>query len=127
MKKIARSSPPTPMASTDYCVIKCVIKGVSVICFGVTGRYASTTSRLTQKTLPNNIKQQMIYDNAGRLTSLIYKASNDTIIEQLDYEYDARGQRTSITTQGSYPVAHDVPIAASYNTANRLTTLTLRG
>jgi len=84
-------------------------------------------SRLTQKTLPNGILQQMLYDNASRLTSLIYKASNNQIIEQLDYQYDARGQRTGMTSLGSYPVARDTPITATYNVANRLTTLTLKG
>lgn len=84
-------------------------------------------NRLTEKTLPNGIKQQMVYDNAGRLTSLVYKSAGNAIIEQIDYGYDARGQRTSMTTLGVYPPARDTPIEANYNGANRLTMLTLKG
>jgi RHS repeat-associated protein len=95
---------------------------------GQSTRYAwDAASRLTEKTLPNNLKQQMVYDNAGRLTSLIYKSAADAIIEQIDYGYDNRGQRISKTTLGTYPVVRDTPIEASYDSANRLTSLTLKG
>ena len=79
-------------------------------------------SRLTQKTLPNNIKQQMVYDDA-KLVPLRDKAANNTVLEQLDYAYDARGQRISKTTLGAYPIAREAPIQATYNAANRLTSL----
>ena len=52
---------------------------LTVTCQAQTTRYGwDAAVRLTQQTLPNAIKQQMVYDNAGRLTSPIHEASNDT-------------------------------------------------
>ena len=55
-------------------------------------------SRLTKKTLPNGIVQDFIYDDASRLTRITYKkADNVTIIDQIDYEHNNRGQTTIIS------------------------------
>ena len=69
----------------------------------------------------------MTYDAAGRLTQLSYKTSANAIIEQLNYTYDARGQRISSSSLNAYPIARDTPITAIYNQANRITSLTLKG
>ena len=68
----------------------------------------------------------MVYDDA-KLVPLRDNAANNTVLEQFDYAYDARGRRISKTTLGAYPIARDTPIQATYNVANRLTSLTLVG
>jgi RHS repeat-associated protein len=80
-------------------------------------------SRLTQKTLPNGIRQVLTYDDASRLTQIQYLRTDGGIIETVSYTYDANGQRTA-KSQGLASVA-ETPISAAYDTANRMTSVTL--
>ncbi len=82
-----------------------------------------TASRLTSKTLPNGIRQEFTYDDADRLLTLTYRKTDNSVLEQLAYSYDAKGQRLT-KSSGTTSVA-ETPITALYDTANRLTTLTL--
>ena len=86
-------------------------------------------SRLTKKTLPNGIVQAYAYDDASRVTNITYKkADNVTVIEQIDYEYDARGSRTKRSTLSNPTNApQETPYAASYDVADRMTAITLKG
>lgn len=49
------------------------------------------------------------------------------MIEKITYSYDAKGQRLSRTTLNNYPEAKETLIQASYDNANRLTQLKLKG
>jgi RHS repeat-associated protein len=81
-------------------------------------------SRLTQKTLPNGIRQVLSYDDANRLTRLQYLRSDGSVIETIDYAYDANGNRISKALGiGSVP---ETPFTALYDEANRMTQITLR-
>ena len=82
-----------------------------------------TASRLTSKTLPNGIKQEFTYDAADRLLTLTYRKTDTSVLEQLAYSYDAKGQR--LTKSSGTTSVPETPITAVYDTANRLTTLTL--
>jgi RHS repeat-associated protein len=82
-------------------------------------------SRLTSKTLPNGILQELAYDDADRLLSLTYRKTDNSILEQLAYSYDAKGQR--LTKSSGTTSVPETPITAVYDQANRLTTLTLTG
>jgi RHS repeat-associated protein len=80
-------------------------------------------SRLTAKTLPNGIRQEFAHDDADRLLSITYKKPDTGIIEAIAYTYDAKGQRLTKTT-GTSGVP-ETAFTASYDAANRLTSLTL--
>src|SRR6266513_524862 len=79
-------------------------------------------SRLTQKTLPNGIRQVHAYDEANRLLSITYKRTDESVIEVVEYTYDANGQRTVKT--GSAGV-QDSTFTAGYDAGNRMTSITL--
>ncbi|MBL8484428.1 MAG: RHS repeat protein, partial [Rhodocyclaceae bacterium] len=91
---------------------------------GDTTRYAwDAAGRLTQKTLPNGITQNHGYDEADRLTDIAYRQPDGSLIERIAYSYDAAGQRIARSING--PASPETPIAATYDVANRMTTLTL--
>lgn len=79
--------------------------------------------RLTRKTLPNGVTADHTYDGANRLLSITYRGTNGVQIERIDYTYDARGMRTSkaLVTGGVIP---DTPMTASYDAADRMTSVT---
>src|SRR5262249_59052103 len=81
--------------------------------------------RLTLKLLPNGIKQELAYDEVNRLQSITYKNPDDTLIEAVSYGYDAVGRRT-VETRGTSPLA-DTTFTASYDEADRMTSITLTG
>jgi RHS repeat-associated protein len=89
----------------------------------ITSYVWDTASRLTLKTLPNGIRQQHVYDDANRLLSITYLRTDDTVIEQVSYNYDANGQRT-VKTSGTQNL-QETTLAASYDAANRMTSITL--
>jgi RHS repeat-associated protein len=80
-------------------------------------------SRLTQKTLPNGISQGFVYDDANRLTRIQYARADGTVIQSIDYSYDANGQRT--TKRNDIATQQETPFNAAYDLANRLTQITL--
>ena len=80
-------------------------------------------SRLSGKTLPNGIGQSLTYDDANRVTQLQYTKLDGTLIETIDYTYDANGQRLTKTSGASR--AQETPFTATYDAANRMTSLTL--
>lgn len=94
----------------------------------ITYRGAATTyewdavGRLTRKVLPNGIVQSIGYDDLDRTTSITYSRPDGSTVEAVSYTYDARGQRTTRTT-GSAEVP-ETPFVASYDEANRMTSVT---
>jgi RHS repeat-associated protein len=74
--------------------------------------------------LPNGIQQSLSYDAASRLTELHYTKADNGTVEKFSYTYDPAGRRISKTTtqDRSNP---ETPISATYNSANRMQTLSL--
>ena len=101
---------------------------LSITQSGVNGTQTTTytwdaASRLSEKVLPNGVHQVMDYDDANRLVAITYKKTDDTVIEQVSYAYDANGQRTA-RSSGS-PALQDTAFTATYDDANRMTSITL--
>jgi RHS repeat-associated protein len=76
------------------------------------------------------ITQRNGYDSAERLAQIRYIKAEGTaselLIEQIDYGYDANGRRTSKTTLNDHGVgAGETPMSATYDAANRMTSVTL--
>ncbi len=84
-------------------------------------------SRLAVKTLPNGIKLEYTYDDANRVTAIAYKKTDNSLIEQITYLYDARGSRTRRTTLNTYPEVRETPFVATYDAADRMSSITLKG
>jgi RHS repeat-associated protein len=98
----------------------------SVTLRGRTTTYSyDAAARLTRKILPDGIQITYTYDDVNRLTSISYAKSDGTAIETVNYAYDAAGQRISKAT-GS-PSRQETPIAATYDEANRLTSIVMNG
>lgn len=81
--------------------------------------------RLIERTLPNGLTVTYQYDVANRITSITYQKPDNTFVEALTYGYDAGGQRIQ-RAQGT-PSQQETPFTASYDEANRLTSITLAG
>ena len=79
--------------------------------------------RLTQKTLPNGMTQAFEYDAANRLLSIAFRKADSTPIEQIQYAYDANGNRTEKRLGGDS--LRETGFDATYDEANRLTRLTV--
>ena len=76
------------------------------------------------------VTQRYGYDALERLAQIKYVKAEGTaqeqLIEQIDYGYDAKGQRTSKTTLNNNGMgASETPMTATYDTANRMTGVTL--
>jgi len=98
----------------------------SVTLRGRSATYAyDAAGRLTEKVLPNGIRGTYQYDAADRVTSIAYAKTDGTPLETVAYAYDAAGQRSAKTLGG--PGLAETPFAATYDEANRLTSLTLGG
>jgi RHS repeat-associated protein len=82
--------------------------------------------RLVRKSMPNGIEARYAYDAADRLTQIAYLRSSGGLIEQIDYTYDANGQRLARSAIGEAGNA-ETPFTASFDAANRLTQITLKG
>lgn len=101
---------------------------LSIVQTGVNGTQTTlytwdAASRLTQKTLPNDLRQQLDYDDANRLLSITYRKSDDSVLERIEYTYDANGQR--VLKASGTPALADTPFAASYDAANRMSAIIL--
>ena len=77
------------------------------------------------KTLPNGIRQELTYDDADRLTAILHTNPDGSTVDAITYSYDANGRR--ITQTSGRNALPDTPFSAVYDTADRLTTLTLTG
>jgi RHS repeat-associated protein len=77
----------------------------------------------TRTTLANGATVDYSYDDAGKVTAIVYKTSGGTLIGDLQYEYDASGRRSSM---GGSLARMNLPAAdvtdASYDAADRLLT-----
>ena len=88
--------------------------------------------RLVSKTLPadltqgnaTGITQSYNYDAADRVTQLKYTKSDGTVIDQIDYTYDAAGQRISKSMLNGNSVP-ETPMTATFDAGNRMQTITL--
>lgn len=106
--------------------------------YDATGRLASHTDRdgrvttyahdgagrLIRKTLANGIRQHYTWDAASRLTRIEYLKDDDSLIERIDYAYDANGRRIAKTRLDGSSVP-ETPFTAEYDAADRLTRITL--
>ena len=81
--------------------------------------------RLASKTLPNGINVAYQYDAADRVTGIAYAKPDNTPLETVSYAYDAGGQRIQKTLGGS--AVAETAFSATYDEANRLSSITLNG
>ena len=108
--------------------------------YDTAGRLASRKVQAGNQAEPNTtwITQAYGYDNLERLSQIKYTKAQGTptaggstslseqLIEQIDYGYDAAGQRTSKTTLNANGTgANETPMRASFDAANRMTSITL--
>ena len=61
---------------------------------------------------------------ADRLSQIKYTKSDATLIDQIDYTYDAAGQRISKTMLNGSS-APETPMSATFDAGNRMQTITL--
>jgi RHS repeat-associated protein len=79
-------------------------------------------NRRTQTTLPNGMTVNYGFDDAGRLTSIIYKNPQGTQIGDLNYRYDAAGRRMGMGgTFARVSLPDSTAVDALVDKANRLT------
>jgi RHS repeat-associated protein len=94
---------------------------------GQTTSYSyNAAGRLTTTTLPNGIVQTRSYDLASQLTSIAYTEPGGAPIETIRYVYDANGRRISKTSSSSSS-AQETAFVATYDDADRMSAITLRG
>jgi RHS repeat-associated protein len=91
-----------------------------------------TAARKVQAgTVTDLVTQRYAYDTAERLAQIRYLraggTSQEQLIEQIDYGYDAKGQRTSKTALNNSGMGGaETPMTATYDAANRMTGVTLQ-
>ena len=99
----------------------------SIVHAGQTTSYVyDVAGRLTSKTLPNGIVQTLSYDDASRLTAITYSQPGGAVVETISYTYDANGRRLS-KTSASNSTAQETPFTATYDDADRMTSVVLKG
>jgi RHS repeat-associated protein len=81
--------------------------------------------RLSSKALPGGITQTYQLDGASRLTQIQYK-NGAALIDQLDLQYDAEGNIVKKKFL-NHSLKQDGPLIASYDAANRMTSVNLGG
>ncbi len=93
---------------------------------GQTTTYAwDSEGNLESKVLPDGIVQSFEYDATGRITRLQYAKADGTVIEAIAYTYDAKGNR--LTRTSGVASTQETPMTATYDAANRMTSITLTG
>ena len=82
--------------------------------------------RITDVNYPNGIRELRTYDDAGRLSSLIYKNSSDANLITYHYTRDGHGNPTEIKETGTLEPVLDLPLKEdyTYDKDNRLTETT---
>jgi RHS repeat-associated protein len=78
----------------------------------------------------DQVTQRYGYDTAERLARITYLravgTTSEQLIEQIDYGYDAKGQRTSKTALNNSGMGGaETPMSATYDAANRMSSVTL--
>lgn len=91
------------------------------------GRLAA---RHAQAGTSGKLTQRYGYDQAERLAQIKYLRNEgqagEQLIEQIDYSYDAKGQRTAKTTLNNHGAGgSETPMTATYDAANRMSAVTL--
>lgn len=91
------------------------------------GRLAA---RHAQAGAAGKLTQRYGYDQAERLSQIKYIRAEgqpgEQLIEQIDYSYDAKGQRTAKTTLNNHGAGgQETPMTATYDAANRMSAVTL--
>ncbi len=76
------------------------------------------TGRITQLVYPNGVKKIMNYDVAGRLSSLLYKDSNDVNLITYSYTRDAQGNPVEMNETGTLEPSIDLPLKVDYTYDN---------
>lgn len=61
-----------------------------------TYEYDNNTNNLIKKTLPNGVFTAYSYDTTKRITDVVNKKSDNSIISSHHYEFDANGNRTQV-------------------------------
>jgi RHS repeat-associated protein len=98
---------------------------------GNTATYSyDAAGRLIEKVLPNGLKATHQYDAADRVTSIAYTKPQPApaapvAVETISYGYDVAGQR--IQKGVGAGSLQETPFSATYDAANRLASITLRG
>ncbi|MFZ0035171.1 MAG: RHS repeat-associated core domain-containing protein, partial [Sedimentisphaerales bacterium] len=79
--------------------------------------------RPTQLANPSGVKENRTYDNAGRLSGLAYKKSDNTALIGYSYTRDGQGNPTNVNETGTLSPNPVLPLKTSYNydSDNRLT------
>jgi RHS repeat-associated protein len=86
---------------------------------GITWDYAvDGAGRITEVNYPNGIKELRSYDNAGRLSSLVYKNSSDANLINYSYTRDAQGNPIEIKENGTLEPVLNLPLKEDYTYDN---------
>ena len=80
--------------------------------------YDQIANRLEKITLPNGVTTEYIYDASRRISRVISKEPDDSLISSYDYAYDANDNRTQIIEVAS---SGSITIDYQYDPINRLT------
>jgi RHS repeat-associated protein len=100
--------------------------------FDAAGRLASRSSQITAAGVAEpSVTQRYYYDEADRLSRIEYLQNaglpSEQLLERIDYTLDARGQRIAKTTLNNHGTGvNDTPMTATYDSANRMQSITLR-
>ena len=103
---------------------------ISTYTYDAAGRLSSKTLPAAANTPANaqniiqGITQTYTFDVADRLSQIKYAKSDATLIDQIDYTYDAAGQRVSKTMLNGNS-APETPMTATFDAGNRMQTITL--
>ena len=77
------------------------------------------TGQLQRRALSTGLSTRYEYDDAGRVTRLIYERSAGAVLGDVLYDYDAVGRRTGIGGTLARTLLPDGVAAASYDVANQ--------
>jgi RHS repeat-associated protein len=103
---------------------------VSTYTYDAAGRLSSKTLPAAVNTPANaqnivqGITQTYTFDVADRLSQIKYAKSDATLIDQIDYTYDAAGQRISKTMLNGSS-SPETSMSATFDAGNRMQTITL--
>ncbi len=76
--------------------------------------------RRTSLTLPNGVKTNYTYDNASHLLEMKHLSPLSSVLEALNYGYDATGNRTSMNRQSVTLPLRGAVTDTNYNEANQM-------